>query len=339
MENSGYQSVPFAHYQQPYYPTLAAMQNNTNYQTTQPTTQPYQPNPSFQPSPSPPSFVDVPLYSSAHYQQYPRYETTSYNYSNEAQPIKNQIHHHSLCDEKSVVQAQPLDWLQEGWHMYLNNWATYSLFVLCWLLIPWVLAIVSWTAHSVVARMLCLVGIAVVWPCGYGLFIAGSHLYKKTEMQMRGESGNPQLRHSDLLRAYLLYLPLLVLGFVYGLLVELGLLLLIVPGIYLAITLSFAPYIFIEYHRQADYTGTGITETYGVCQSLWISRRTVHRQFWRVLLYWILYAVLNIIGFITIVGWIVTIPVTHLSVVPAFRDLFEFQIYRKPDDRPYCCAC
>ena len=60
----------------------------------------------------------------------------------------------------------------------------------------------------------------------------------------------------DFFRGYFVFFPLLGFAIVLPLIIGVGFLLLIIPGIYLAVTLSFVPFVYIEYHRQSAYEAT-----------------------------------------------------------------------------------
>ena len=96
---------------------------------------------------------------------------------------------------------------------------------------------------------------------------------------------------------------------VVGLSVLLGLVILIVPGIMVALALMFTSYLVIDKHR-------------GPIEALKESSRITKGHRWQLLVLVLTIIGLNILGLIAlIVGLLVTIPVSMLAVVHAYRKL------------------
>ncbi len=99
------------------------------------------------------------------------------------------------------------------------------------------------------------------------------------------------------------------------LLTMLGLLCLVIPGIYLGVAWTFA--VPIAYF----YAGTGLWD------SMEASRRVVTKNWWWFLLLGLCVVLINIVGALCLlVGLLITIPASHLIMYSAFDDIM------KPDE-------
>jgi len=193
-------------------------------------------------------------------------------------------------------------WIGEGWNLYKENWVFYSLFTLLYILINAIPYVGSFIALGMIP----------------GVFIAGMH-------QVRPNFG---FSAKTLFHGYYYYFPLLLIYLLYALAVAVGLLLLIIPGLYFAVVLSMAPLIYVEFR----------SEHIGIMESFYVSRKAITKQFCTMLLFFIVLYITNIVGFLfLIVGLLVSIPVTQLSCVIAFRDMFGFSEVRGYDQNFVCC--
>jgi uncharacterized membrane protein len=103
--------------------------------------------------------------------------------------------------------------------------------------------------------------------------------------------------------------PLLLAHLLAGILITLGLICLIIPGIWLAISYMF--------------TKTAIVDTQpGIWRALEHSRRLVAGNWWRTLGLWLLISIINLLGYLPCgLGLIITMPVTAAAFVYAYEDL------------------
>jgi len=109
------------------------------------------------------------------------------------------------------------------------------------------------------------------------------------------------------------YIPLLVISIAYTLASGVGFILLIVPGIWALVALSFASFIYLEYHD------CGIR----VFDSFVLSSKVVNKKFFQVMLYFLLVWLFSLSGVLLFgVGLFITIPVGSISCVLAFNDMF-----------------
>lgn len=96
---------------------------------------------------------------------------------------------------------------------------------------------------------------------------------------------------------------------VRGLIVVIGFILLIVPGIIFAIKLQFAPYLVVDKDK-------------GVVEALNQSWEMTKGVKWNLFLFWLLLALINIVGFLClIVGLLVTVPLSMVATAYVYRKL------------------
>jgi hypothetical protein len=125
--------------------------------------------------------------------------------------------------------------------------------------------------------------------------------------RIRGE--NPQI--GDAFNGFsLAFLQLALGGLVSALLISVGLLLCVLPGIYLAVGYTFALPLIID-------------KKYDFWTAMEVSRRVVHRQWWTMFGLALVLFLLNMIGLLAcLVGCIVTAPLTVAAIQYAYEDVF-----------------
>lgn len=116
-------------------------------------------------------------------------------------------------------------------------------------------------------------------------------------------------KFADLFKEYRYFWNYLGVSLLVGLAVVGGVIFLIIPGVILAVRLSFAPIIVID-------TKIGpveaIKESYNITKGV----------FWKMLLFWISIGLLNLAGFVAlVVGLLVSIPVSTLATIYVYREL------------------
>lgn len=106
------------------------------------------------------------------------------------------------------------------------------------------------------------------------------------------------------------FIPLFLVAIVSGIMVFLGTLALIIPGIYLAVGYSFA--IFFVIFSKLDFW-----------QAMELSRKLIHREWLSILGLVLLLGVLNILGAMAFgVGILFSIPISYCALYAAFDDIF-----------------
>ena len=144
--------------------------------------------------------------------------------------------------------------------------------------------------------------LAVTSPLFMGNFIVSAKL-------LQGQT--PEFR--DFFAGFQYYLPLLLLSLVAGLFIGIGTILLVIPGVYLAVAYMFASYLVVD--RRLDFW-----------PAMELSRLTVNPRWFGYFAFMLLVALLNLAGAIALgVGLLVTIPLSFCTVTAAYADLFGFQ--------------
>jgi len=117
----------------------------------------------------------------------------------------------------------------------------------------------------------------------------------------------------DFFAGFQFFLPLLLLSLVAGLFIGIGTILLLVPGVYLAVAYLFASNLVVD--RRLDFW-----------PAMELSRRTINPRWFGYFAFMLLVALLNLAGGIALgLGLLVTIPLSFCTVTAAYADLFGFQ--------------
>jgi len=137
--------------------------------------------------------------------------------------------------------------------------------------------------------------------------IAGNFIVSAKLLQEQ----TPEFR--DFFAGFNFFLPLLLTGLLTAVLVGLGLLLLLVPGIYLLVGYAFASYLVVD--RRMDFW-----------QAMELSRRTVNPIWFNVFALILLLLLINLGGAMVLgLGLVITVPLTTCTLSVAFADIFGLQ--------------
>ncbi len=186
------------------------------------------------------------------------------------------------------------EYLKKGWELFKRYPGGFIGFVLVYLLIQIALSIIP-----IVGRVAIFV---VSVPLFMGNFIVSAKL-------LQGRT--PQF--GDFFLGFRFFVPLLLTALVGGLLILVGLLLLIIPGIYLGVSYLFAKILVVD--RRLDFW-----------PALELSRRSVQPIWFSMFGFALLLALVNLLGFIALgVGFLVTFPVSGCAVTAAYADIFGLQ--------------
>jgi len=113
----------------------------------------------------------------------------------------------------------------------------------------------------------------------------------------------------DFFKSFDKFIPLLILNLLLSLVIFLGFLLLIIPGIYFSVSYLFAH--FFVWFYDVDPT-----------EAVRLSRKTVSGNFTQVLWLWLALAGINILGAMAFgVGLLITIPFSSCVIYAAFDDI------------------
>lgn len=192
-------------------------------------------------------------------------------------------------------QSLPLsDYFKTGWGLFTQYPGGFVGFCLLYLLIQAAL-------HSI-PYVGAVASLAVSTPLLMGNFIVSAKL-------LHGQT--PEFR--DFFQGFQYFLPLLLLSLVAGLFIGLGMILLVIPGLYLIVAYMFASYLVVD--RGLDFW-----------PAMDLSRRTVTPRWFGYFAFALLVVLLNLAGAVALgVGLLVTIPVSFCAVTAAYADLFGFQ--------------
>jgi uncharacterized membrane protein len=144
--------------------------------------------------------------------------------------------------------------------------------------------------------------LAVSTPLLMGNFLVSAKL-------LQGQA--PEFR--DFFSGFQFFLPLLLLSLVAGTFIAIGTILLVIPGVYLAVAYLFATYLVID--RGLD-----------CWPAMELSRRTVNPRWFGYFAFVLLLALLNLAGALALgVGLLVTIPLSFCTVTVLYAEIFGLQ--------------
>ena len=192
-------------------------------------------------------------------------------------------------------ESLPLgDYVKTGWGLFKQYPGGFVGFCLLYLLI-------QATLHSI-PYVGAVAAFVVSTPLLMGNFIVSAKL-------LHGHP--PEFR--DFFTGFQYLLPLLLLSLVAGVFIAIGTMLLVIPGVYLAVAYMFASYLVVD--RGLDFW-----------PAIELSRRTVNPRWFSYFAFVLLVVLLNLAGAVALgVGLLVTIPLSFCAVTAAYADLFGFQ--------------
>ena len=168
--------------------------------------------------------------------------------------------------------------------------------------------------------IIVIASLSVLITLAYGPFIVASN-----SLRLNGSG----YKLSDLfITPFKYFFPLLLMGVLCACCYLFGLLLVIIPGLYLMFTLSMSTYVYMEYHN----IGMGIVE------SMSLSVKVSHRVFFKILLLTLASLLIILLGVLFfLVGVFVAVPVVHLAWAAAFHQMFSMN--DAFDGHPRSCLC
>ena len=175
---------------------------------------------------------------------------------------------------------------------------------LIYLIITGIIAVVQdaivGTGEGVAATLTQVIVNILVYPLGIGLGLLG----------IRRAAGK-DTPLSTLWEPYSQFIPLIVMLVLMGLLIVGGFFLLVLPGIYLAVAYSFAPYLIVE-------------KNMGVWEALETSRKAITTYWWRYFGLLLIAVLLCIVGTIPLfIGLIWVLPILAIAIGEVFVATFE----------------
>ena len=191
--------------------------------------------------------------------------------------------------EHLVQQGYDTDagkYISRGWEIFQENMGLFIVYTLLMLLI------------SVAAAFIPFGSLLVSGPLTAGFYIVANKISK----------GKPY-EFGTFFKGFDFFVPLLLYSLIAGIFIALGLLALIVPGIYLAVAYTFAP-LFIVFGKMEFWDG------------MEFSRKLITRNWWSLFGFVLIIFLINLAGALALlVGLLFTIPLTYCAIYAAFEDI------------------
>ena len=194
-----------------------------------------------------------------------------------------------------IASSLPLgEYLKQGWELFKRYPGGFVGFFLVYVVIQLVLNFIPW------------VGGVAAFAVGPAL-IMGNFIVSAKLMQ------DHTPKFSDFFLGFRFFIPLLLTALVGGALAGIGLLLLIIPGLYLMVGYLFAASLVVD--RRLDFW-----------PALELSRRTVQPNWFTFFAFLLLLLILNLVGAALLgFGLLVSVPLTGCAITVAYADLFRLQ--------------
>jgi len=181
-------------------------------------------------------------------------------------------------------------YLQQAWQMFRENIGAFLGFTLTLFAV--------WLATSMVDAGSSLLFSSVAAPFYAGYSIVAFKIMLQQPFQF-----------SDFFRGFNYFLPLFLASLASSIVVGIGFILLLIPGIYLAISYMFTTFLVIDYHME-------------FWQAMEISRKIISRNWFAFLLFALVLCCINLLGALAFgIGLLVTLPVTSCAVAIAYKEI------------------
>jgi hypothetical protein len=182
------------------------------------------------------------------------------------------------------------DCIKQGWEMFKEHIGEFVGFTL--------IIFVASTVSAKLAFAGSFIFSAVVASFYAGYAIAAFRLL----------SGEP-IEFADFFKGFNYFLPLFLAALAAGFLVSIGFLLLIIPGIYLAVTYMFTTFLIIDYRME-------------FWQAMEISRKIITQNWFAFFGFAFALFAINLLGGLVLgVGLLVSIPVTSCAAAVAYKEI------------------
>ena len=199
------------------------------------------------------------------------------------------IHQIKEKTEHLIQQGYETDagnYIRRGWDIFQENMGIFIAYTLIMLLI------------SVVSAFIPFGSIVVSGPLTAGFYIVANKISK----------GEPY-EFGTFFKGFDFFVQLLLWTLVGGIFIALGLVALIIPGIYLAVAYTFVP-LFIVFGKMEFWDG------------MEFSRKLITRNWWNIFGFVLLLFLINLVGTLAFfVGLLFTIPITYCAIYAAFEDI------------------
>lgn len=197
-------------------------------------------------------------------------------------------HFENLIENGYQVNAS--DYVQQGWEMFKGHVGEFVGFTL--------LVFAISLASIKLETFGSLIFSALAAPLYAGYSIAAFRI-------LTGKS----LQFSDFFRGFNYFLPLFLAGLASGIIVSIGFMLLIIPGIYLAIGYMLATFLIIDYRME-------------FWQAMETSRKIVTKNWFAFFVLAIVLALINLLGTLALgVGLLISAPVSACAAAIAYKEI------------------
>lgn len=181
------------------------------------------------------------------------------------------------------------DYIKNGWELFTSNFGIFIGFAAIFLCINAILY------FATVLKFLATW--VVIGPLYAGYFIVAFKLLNKRSVEF-----------SDFFQGFTMFLPLFLASLITGIFTLLGFILLVLPGIYLAVAYILVIPLIVD--KNLDFW-----------QAMEVSRRFVTRNWFPFFGFGALLFLINLLGVITCgVGTLITVPLTACAITCAYRD-------------------
>ncbi|RLA90103.1 MAG: hypothetical protein DRG58_03090 [Deltaproteobacteria bacterium] len=192
----------------------------------------------------------------------------------------------------SHYQVKTGYYLKTGWELFKQNIPGFVGFTILVFLVPIVLI-------GLLGRVGQLVHLIINGPLSAGWLVVSAKLIQRQPTQF-----------GDFFAGFRFFLPLLLYTIVGAVLISLGFLLLIIPGVYLFVGYTFAVLFILD--RRLDFW-----------PAMESSRKSVHQQWFAVFVFILIIVLINLGGALLAgIGLLVTIPWCMCAITVAFDDIF-----------------
>lgn len=192
--------------------------------------------------------------------------------------------------------------LKRGWELFKAQ----PVILIAYFLI---VALVQFGAAFFLEDFSSIVSILVAPPLTAGFYLVANKI-----------SRNEPVEFKDCFDGFKFWLPVVSVNIIVGIITVLGIIALILPGIYLGVAYAFAmPFVL--------FAGTEFWT------SMELSRKLISKVWWRFFAFVLLLMVINIIGVLMLgVGFLVSGPFSYMAVYAAFEELTgDLLIEEDPD--------
>jgi hypothetical protein len=193
-----------------------------------------------------------------------------------------------------LATSQPLpmgDYLKTGWELFKQYPGGFVGFFLLYIFVQ--------AMFNSVPRFGWAIAVVIGTPMILGNFIVAAKLLQKQKVDF-----------ADFFAGFQFFLPLVLLTLVSSVMIGLGFVLLIIPGIYLAVAYLFASILVID--QRLDFW-----------PAMELSRNTVTPTFFAFFAFSLVLLVINAAGALLLgLGLFVTVPVSVCALTAAYADIF-----------------